>query len=406
MSRAIPLILLIQAVILCPVVSVMGSDLRVTDLTCEYQSDPLGIDVAAPRLSWKLQADQRGQRQSAYQILVATDEAKLTDGRADLWDTGKVAPDRSLQIVYAGRPLQSRQVCYWKVRVWDKDGEPTSFSAVARWEMGLLAEKDWQAEWINDGKANPQDDAAFYEDDPAPLFRKTFDLPEDAVKARLYITGLGYYDAHLNGRPVGDRRLDPAWTVYAKRVFYSTYDVTSLLQEGSNVLAVTLGNGWYNPLPLRMWGHLNLREHLTIGRPRLLAQLEIERADGSRTCIVSDESWKVAEGPLLRNSIYLGERYDARKEIEGWDGPEIRRLGLGACRPRERTDWAVAVPAIASDPRDCDAQAGEGHRAEQGRGHLRYGAELRRLGESWRWTCRAGPRSPCVMVNCCTRTAR
>ena len=290
-------------------------DLRVTDLRCEYQVNPLGIDVKRPRLSWKLQSEQRGEKQTAYRIRVAD-----VDGNR-LWDTGKVDSDRSIHIEYGGRPLSSRLRCTWKVRVWDKEGNPSPWSAPASWEMALLGRDDWQAKWINDGKANPTKDEDFYKEDPAPLFRKTFDLPKAARKARLYITGLGYYEASLNGQPVGDHALDPAWTVYSKRVFYSTYDVSELLRDGTNSLAVTLGNGWYNPLPLRMWGHLNLRKHLTIGRPRFIAQLEIELADGTRTTIVSDESWKVIEGPMRRNSIYLGEVYDARKEIRDWDRP-------------------------------------------------------------------------------------
>ena len=286
-----------------------------TDLRCEYRLNPLGIDVSRPRLSWKLACDQRGQKQTAYQI-------RVTDAdRNTLWDTGKIESDRSIHVEYAGRPLSSRLRCTWQVRVWDKDGEPSPWSAAAWWEMGLLEPGDWQAKWINDGKTNPTRDENLYKEDPAPLFRKTFELPKDARKARLYITGLGYYEARLNGQPVGDHALDPAWTAYAKRVFYSTYDVTALLRDGANSLAVTLGNGWYNPLPLRMWGHLNLRRHLTIGRPRFIARLEIEMTDGGRVTIVSDESWKVTEGPVQRNNIYLGEVYDARKEIPDWDRP-------------------------------------------------------------------------------------
>lgn len=298
-----------------------AGDLCVTDLRCEYRANPLGVDVKRPRLSWKLQSQQRGQKQSAYQILVAGDRESLAGNRGDLWDTGKVDSDRSIHIEYTGRPLSSRMRCYWKVRVWDKDGKPSPWSAAAWWEMSLLQPDDWRAGWINDGKTNPREDEDFYKEDPAPLFRKTFDLPRAARKARLYVTGLGYYEARLNGQAVGDHALDPAWTVYSKRVSYSTYDVTELLRDGANSLAVTLGNGWYNPLPLRMWGHLNLRQHLAIGRPRFIAQLEIELADGSRTAIVSDESWKVTEGPVRRNNIYLGEVYDARREIADWDQP-------------------------------------------------------------------------------------
>ncbi len=311
-----------------------GSEVRVVDLRCEYQANPLGIDVLQPRLSWKLHAAERGQKQTAYQILAATDETLLADGKADLWDTGKVASDQSVHIVYTGKALSSRTRCCWKVRVWDKDGQESPFSNVARWEMGLLSQADWKARWINDGKANPTNDADFYKEDPAPLFRKAFELPQTARRARLYIAGLGYYAALLNGLPVGDDILNPAWTAYSKRVFYSVYDVTDLLQDGSNSLGVTLGNGWYNPLPLRMWGHLNLREHLTVGRPRFIAQLEVELADGSRTTIVTDETWKVTQGPILRNNIYLGEVYDARREIANWDRPDCNDA-----------DWAHAAIA-------------------------------------------------------------
>jgi alpha-L-rhamnosidase len=172
---------------------------------------------------------------------------------------------------------------------------------------------------MNDGKPNPASDEGFYKDDAAPLFRHEFALAAPVSRARLYITGLGYYEASLNGRRVGDHVLDPGWTTYGKRVFYSTYDVTRELRQGRNCLGVMVGNGWYNPMPLRMWGNLNLREHLTVGRPRFIAQLEVDLADGSRQSIVSDPAWRVADGPLVFNSVYLGERYDARRETDGWN---------------------------------------------------------------------------------------
>ena len=140
-------------------------------------------------------------------------------------------------------------------------------------------------------------------------------------RARLYVTGLGYYEASINGERVGDQVLDPGWTAYGKRVFYSVFDVTRQVRQGRNCVGVTLGNGWYNPLPLRMWGNLNIREHLAIGRPRFIAQLEVELDDGSRQSIVSDATWRVADGPLLFNSVYLGEVYDARLEADGWNQP-------------------------------------------------------------------------------------
>jgi alpha-L-rhamnosidase len=293
----------------------------VAGLHCEYGSNPVGIDEKRPRLGWVMTSSRRNQVQSAYQVLVATSEAVLAQHRGNLWDSGKVVTGQSVHVVYDGRPLASRSICYWKARVWDGEGRVSPWSAPARWEMALLEPGDWSATWVNDGERNPTSDEAFYRNDPAPLFRREFSLPAPVSRARLYISGLGYYEASLNGARVGDRLLDPGWTMYEKRVFYSVYDITRQVRQGRNCVGVLLGNGWYNPLPLRMWGNLNLREHLSIGRPRFIAQLEVELADGSRQSIVSDATWRVADGPLLFNSVYLGEVYDARLEVAGWNRP-------------------------------------------------------------------------------------
>ena len=183
--------------------------------------------------------------------------------------------------------------------------------------MGLLEPHAWQGSWISDGKPLPDRDADFFKDDPAPLFRKELKVTRAVRSARLYLSALGYVEATLNGRAVGDHCLDPLWTLPNKRVFYNVYDLTEQLHLGKNCLGVTLGSGWYNPLPLRMWGHLNLREHLPVGRPQFIAQLNIEYTDGSRDSLFSDASWKVAPGPILRNSIYLGEKVDARSRRRG-----------------------------------------------------------------------------------------
>ncbi|MHC4250208.1 MAG: family 78 glycoside hydrolase catalytic domain [Planctomycetota bacterium] len=291
------------------------------DLRCEYLVNPLGVDAVAPRLSWELASDERGQRQTAFRVLVASDAGELAADRGDLWDTGVVASPESIHVEYRGRPLESGKRCHWKVMVFDAGGRPSAWSGPAWWEMGLVDPDDWDATWIDDGRDNPTEDAGFYRDDPAPLFRKEFTLVAEARKARLYISGLGCHEAHINGARVGDSVLDPAWTEYGKRVYYSTYEVTEMLRRGENCIGVTLGNGWYNPLPLRMWGRVNLREHLTVGRPRFIAQLEIELVDGTTRRIASDRDWRVTDGPISRNSVYLGEAYDARREVEGWDLP-------------------------------------------------------------------------------------
>ncbi|MEI7901053.1 MAG: family 78 glycoside hydrolase catalytic domain [bacterium] len=206
---------------------------------------------------------------------------------------------------------------------------------------------DWSAAaWIGDGKPQPTNDAACYADDPAPQFRKRFVAAGTIRSAQLHIAGLGFYEAHLNGQSLSDTALAPLWTPYGKRVLFDTYDVTEQVQRGGNVLAVELGNGWYNPLPLRMWGHINPRAALAVGRPCLIAKLELLYADGTRETVASDTSWKVAEGPLLRNSLYLGEVYDARKETPGW-----RLAGYNEAAWRQAS--RVAGPAGALQPREA-----------------------------------------------------
>jgi alpha-L-rhamnosidase len=307
--------------------------IHIDRLSCEYLTSPLGIDAARPRLSWALSSDIRGQFQTAYQILVASSEDKLNESDADLWNSGEVISRQSLNIEYAGKALESRIRCFWKVRVWGKRGIVSRWSKTVWWEMALLTEDKWSAYWINDGKETPVYDEDFYKDDPAPLFRKEFELEKAIEKARLYITGLGYFEAFLNGERIGDSVLEPAWTNYSKRIFYSVHDVMPQLQEGANCIGVTLGNGWYNPLPMRMWGRLNLREYLTIGRPCFIAQLELTYTDGTRKVVISDESWKVKDGPILRNNIYLGEVYDARLENKDWN---LCDIDLCSWRPAAR----------------------------------------------------------------------
>jgi alpha-L-rhamnosidase len=298
-----------------------GASLKVEGLKCEYRVNPLGLDTPQPRLSWLLESQERGQRQTAYQVLAAVTPDLLSKGKGDLWDSGKVASGESVQVVYGGQPLRSGQRVYWKVRAWDCEGRPSAYSLAAWWEMGLLAPADWRAIWITRKRAEPLSEGRMFEDDPVPLFRKEFLIGKKISRARVYVSGLGYYELHLNGQPVGDEVLDPGWTAYSKRVLYSTFDVTEQLKRGPNALGVMLGNGWFNPLPLRLWGHINPREHLTVGEPRVIVQLVAEFADGTSQTIVTDESWKVGNGPILRNSVYLGEVYDARKEQPGWDRP-------------------------------------------------------------------------------------
>lgn len=283
------------------------------DLRCEYSFNPLGIDVASPRFSWVLEHSERAQLQSAYQVLVASSRDSLDADRGEMWDSGKVASDESTNVPYKGAPLESGRTYYWKVRVWDKDGRVSPWSKVAFFEMGLLSQDDWRGKWI-EGKVYGESSYS----DPVHgtkktsygcLLRKEFSLDKKIRRARAYICGLGYYELHINGKRVGDHVLDPGWTDYKKRVLYSTYDVTTSLREGKNAVGIMLGNGRY----VKAYGY--------DGLPKAILELNIEFVDGSTKSIVTDETWKSAQGPILSNDIYGGETYDARLERPGWDLP-------------------------------------------------------------------------------------
>jgi alpha-L-rhamnosidase len=435
---------------------------RLVDLQCEYLANPAGIDSLAPRLSWIMAAGQRDQAQTAYQVVVGSSAELLAADRGDLWDSGKVNSDRSINIEYAGKPLESRMVCHWKVRAWDAQGRPTPWSEPAVWSMGLLNPRDWKAEWIGLPLEITDDafsvvnlnGAGWIWDTPTDqagtnYFRRQFDLPDAAIKsaaivifgedeftlwvngheahhgsktlrpiavdmakyltpgrntlavqahiekakthggglaARLgvtladgrsvnlttdgawpvsskevqgwnapsfddsswtravksadffvgdqthrwiwvpapapahylrrefvasqpirrataYVSGMGWFELHINGQKIGDHVLDPVVSDYGKRAFYITFDVTDQIKQGPNAIGAILGLGRYCNMQLRV-------------------QVELEYADGQTAAWLSDETWKATDGgPIVSNSEYDGETYDARLEMPGWDEP-------------------------------------------------------------------------------------
>ncbi|KAA9036083.1 Bacterial alpha-L-rhamnosidase [Ginsengibacter hankyongi] len=299
----------------------INKELSVQALSCEYQNDPLGLDMLHPRLGWimNITTDERGQYQTAFRIQVASSTDKLLSGKPDLWDSRKVDTSQSNNIIYNGKTLRSNMRCYWRVQVWDNYHHMSKWSQIANWTMGLLTDSDWKGKWIEDTKSFSPDDSILYDDNPAPLFRREFKIQKKISRAIMYVSGIGYYEAYLNGKRIGKKLLDPGWTDYSKRILYSTYNVTSYLKADDNCLGISLGNGWYNPLPLKMWGRIDLRKSLSVGNPKFIMQMNIEYSDGTTDQIVSDNTWKVTSGPVIRNNIYLGEVYDARKEIPGWN---------------------------------------------------------------------------------------
>ena len=370
-----------------------------TYLRCEYLRNPLGIDVAKPRMDWTFTGFgdlPRNLAQTSYRILVASSPQILARDQGDLWDSGEVQSAETTGISYAGAALKSREGCFWKVRITDSLGKQSAWSQPAMWEMGLLNPEDWHAKWLDapaigsgtqtasaalsilnasygarDG-AGAKDVTAIVGPmikdnvlavpvrndilggDPAYLhpkqlrvtfmlggtkqeiaadegstltipennkslsyLRKDFTLGKSIAKARLYATALGLYDLHLNGQRVGDHVFAPDWTDYSKRVRYQVYDVTGMVRPGANTLAGMVGNGWY-------CGHIGNGAYQAWGKvPALFAQLEVTYVDGSVDHFVTDASWKMRGGPILSADFMLGENYDARKEIAGWDMPGL-----------------------------------------------------------------------------------
>ncbi len=306
-------------------------------LICEYLQNPSVVDVPKPRLAWINTAEEgeRGQKQTAWQIRVATSEKGLE--KPDLWDSQKMISEQCDRVEYAGKTLASRMDCWWQVRVWDKNGKVSHWSQPAYWRMGLLSSSDWIAKWIGapwqgeEALPKPMNPNVLLPEKlppPAPMFRKEFRLAKKVAKAVAFVTGLGYFELYLNGKKVDDDVLVPNQTNYGKRpelingniplednfreykVMYLAYDIKDQLKTGSNVLGSILGNGFYNPA--KYWT-------AAYGTPRFLIQIYITYADGSEDIIVSDESWKASKSPILMDMVYYGEHYDARQEQAGWN---------------------------------------------------------------------------------------
>ncbi|HEY4287585.1 MAG TPA: family 78 glycoside hydrolase catalytic domain [Puia sp.] len=301
---------------------------EVGKLSCEQRTNPEGIDVLRPRLSWQIIGEQSGVRQAggdaglkqtAWQVIVASSEEKLAKDMGDLWNSGKVGSDESVLIAYAGLPLKSRMACYWKVKVWTSAGM-SGWSKPAYWSMGLLSVSDWKGKWIGYDQGFAWDSVSKFSRLSARYYRKTWDAGGSIRKAMLYIAGPGHYIVSVNGKAIGDQVLAQAPTDYTKSVTYNTYDVTEECSSGKNVMDVVLGNGRF----FTMRPKYKPKKIKEFGFPKLLLQLEIIDNKGQRRVIVSDTSWRfTADGPIRSNNEYDGEEYDARKELGNWMKPQL-----------------------------------------------------------------------------------
>ncbi|MCU0645338.1 MAG: family 78 glycoside hydrolase catalytic domain, partial [bacterium] len=280
-----------------------------TNLRAEYKTNPIGIDVLHPRLSWEIVSDERGVKQTAYEVRAADAIENLQSEKNLIWDTGKVPSDQSIHVEYQGEALTSGQHVYWQARIWDEKDQPTDWSEIGFWEMGLLKTSDWKAAWIT-----PDIKQDITTSQPCPFLRKEFRLTKNVQSARAYVTSLGLYELHINGQKVGDQVFTPGWTSYFKRLQYQTYDVTDLLANGKNEVGSILGDGWY-----RGFWSWNMTRNYYGEKLALLLQIQVNYQDGTSEVIGTDSTWKAATGPILESDIYNGEIYDARLEMNNWD---------------------------------------------------------------------------------------
>ena len=286
--------------------------IHVSNLRCEQLIDPQGIDNTMPLLSWEIACDSRGIQQKNFHLLVASSLEKLNAGEGDLWDSQNVKSNASVNVPYGGKKLESRTTCYWKVKVATNYGT-SEWSQPASWSMGLMNSADWQAKWTGLDKSF-KDDVLDQRNTrlAARYFRKKFDASQKPLKATLYVSGLGLYKLYINGKTIGDQELAPTPTDYSKAVKYNRFDVINELVQGENVIGISLGNGRFFTM-----SHIRVRN---FGFPKMILQLEITYADGSKQTVVSDDSWKVtADGPIRANNEFDGEEYDATMEMPGWN---------------------------------------------------------------------------------------
>lgn len=261
--------------------------------------------MPSPRLSWQLPVDV--DVQEAYQVIVGTDSVRVAQGMGDSWNSGKQTISNVLA-VYAGQKLQPYTRYYWKVCAWDSNKMYTS--DVTYFETGVMDEHNWKGNWISDTHNIHLK--------PAAYFRKKWDAKRTIREARAYIAVAGLYELYINGSRVGDHRLDPAYTRFDRRTLYLTHDVTQLLKQGNNAIGVLLGNGWYNHQSTAVW---NFDQAPWRGRPKFCMDIRVVYDDGKVEFISTGQDWKTSLSPVIFNSIYTAEHYDARLEQPDWNTP-------------------------------------------------------------------------------------
>jgi alpha-L-rhamnosidase len=306
------------------------------DLKVSHRTAPVGIDDATPRLSWRIEGEKPGLAQTSCQILVATREAGLAPGQADLWDSGRIDPS-STHTSYAGKPLPSSTWVYWTVRTWSGD-TPSNWSTPQRFLTGLIGSQPAQP-YISFRDTTP-----FHQTrnqlhlPPARYYRGAFQPKKKILRAIAHASALGIYQLHVNGQRVGDAYFAPGWTDYRQRAYYNTCDITPYLTTSNNTIGAVVADGWYAGYvgygKLVGYGPHKTGRNIYGKTPALMIEIHVFYDDGTREIIGTDRTWKTTTGPELEADFLMGEAYDARKEMPGWATPAF-----------DDSAWEPAIPA-------------------------------------------------------------
>ncbi len=281
------------------------------DLQCEHLTNPIGIDATNPRLTWRFDDPSVNAQQTAYQIIVGTDSLQVLKGIGNVWQTEKTLSNDQL-VVYKGKALKPFTKYFWMVLTWDKNGKISTKAPISTFETGMMQSKNWQGAWISDSRD--------IQNKVAPYFRKTFSVSKKVVSARAYIAVAGLYELSINGQKISNHRLDPMYTRFDRRTLYVTHDITQQLQAGQNAVGALLGNGWYNHQSTAVW---YFDKAPWRGRPTFCMDIRVKYADGTEGSLSTGKDWKTAPSPVVFNSIYTAEHYDARLEQIGWNTPDF-----------------------------------------------------------------------------------
>ena len=297
------------------------------ELKCENIPVPVGVDTQTPRLSWKLPLLEEDSI-NRVEIWLSTDSTQLSGRQSGYWNKSIIGAP--IRVSYDGQPLDSYTTYYWKIGYQTSSKQKTTFSPISSFTTGCLSPDNWKGKWITD-----KHDITYR---PAPYYRKSFQLDKTIEQALLTIASAGLHELSVNGQRAGNHFLDPMYTHFDKRILSVTHDVTSLLSLGENVIGVQLGNGWYNHQSTAVWFFDKASWR---NRPKFTAQLHLRYTDGTTEYLGTDSTWQTTDSPVIFNSIYTAEHYDAQKELAGWDSPGFKHILLKPFFPADMNELTI-----------------------------------------------------------------